>query len=125
MHLILYYIFLYVFKNILCKNQKFKRVQETTVSVWRHIKIKINTYLIKQDSPVGFENITLFTALRQAVGRSSKVGSSIWYSCSWNHNTEMWEIKWPKGKTGSVNLMKFPEMPQIWKLMYFAVKHVI
>ena len=100
-------------------------VLKKKVGVGHQIITKVNTQLIKHDSPGGFDNRYAWTAPIQALGRGGEVRSSIWNSCSWNHNTEMWEIKWPKGKTGSVNLMKFPEMPQIWKLMYFAVKHVI
>ena len=45
--------------------------------------------------------------LRQAVGHGGEVGSSIWKSCSFNHDTEQWELEWPEEKTGNANLMTF------------------
>ena len=41
------------------------------------------------------------------MGRGGEIGSSIWHTCSWNDDTEMWEIEWAEEKTGTVNLMTF------------------
>ena len=39
-------------------------VVNKTVSVGHEIIIKMNTYLIKKDSPDGFDNISIFKELR-------------------------------------------------------------
>ena len=62
-------------------------VVKKRVGVGHHIIIKMNTYFIKQDSPDGFDNISVFKELRKAVGRVSEVGSSICNSCYCNHDT--------------------------------------
>eukprot|EP00957_Ditylum_brightwellii_P009248 699719-Ditylum_brightwellii.AAC.1 len=61
----------------------------------------MNKHLISENTPDGFENCVVLTALRQAVGRGGKIGSSIWHTCSWNDDTEMWEIEWSEEKTGT------------------------
>ena len=67
-------------------------VVKRTVGVGRQIIIKMNADFFKQDSPDGFENRALLTALRQSVRHVSEIGSSIWNNFSWNNNTEIWEI---------------------------------
>ena len=64
-------------------------VVKKIVGVGRHIIIKMNTHFIKQESPYWFKNRSVLTALRQAVGCGSEVGSYIGYSCYWYHDTEM------------------------------------
>ena len=68
-------------------------VKKKTVGVGRQIIIKMNTHFIKHDSTDGFENRAVLTALRQDEGRGSEVGSYIWNSCSWHHDTDMREIE--------------------------------
>eukprot|EP00957_Ditylum_brightwellii_P061204 4644117-Ditylum_brightwellii.AAC.1 len=53
-----------------------------------------------ENTPGGFENCAVLTALRQAVGHGGEIGSSIWHTHSWNDDTEMWEIEWPEEKLG-------------------------
>eukprot|EP00957_Ditylum_brightwellii_P179362 13664114-Ditylum_brightwellii.AAC.2 len=45
--------------------------------------------------------------LKQAVGRSGEIGSSMQQTSSFNYNTEQWELEWPKEKIGTANLMSF------------------
>ena len=52
-------------------------VVKRTVGVGRQIIIKMNADFFKQDSPDGFENRALLTALRQSVRHVSEIGSSI------------------------------------------------
>eukprot|EP00957_Ditylum_brightwellii_P100636 7670626-Ditylum_brightwellii.AAC.1 len=54
--------------------------------------------------------------LRQAVGRGSEIGSSMWRTSSFNHDTEQWELDWPEEKTGTANLMTFQETIQTMRL---------
>ena len=67
-------------------------VVKKKVGVGHQIIIKMNTHFIKQDSPDGFDNISVFKELRQAVGHVSEVGSSICKSCYCNNDTETWKI---------------------------------
>ena len=82
-------------------------VVKNKVVVGHQIIIKMNTHLIKQDSPYRFYYIVVLTALMQAVGCGSEVISSIWDVFSWNHDTDMWEIEWQEGGNGCVNLVTF------------------
>eukprot|EP00957_Ditylum_brightwellii_P148990 11343798-Ditylum_brightwellii.AAC.1 len=63
-------------------------VVKKTVYVGCKAVIAINKHFIKCDSADGYENRVVLTALRQAVGRGGNVGSTIWQSCYWNHDTK-------------------------------------
>eukprot|EP00957_Ditylum_brightwellii_P176315 13425753-Ditylum_brightwellii.AAC.1 len=67
----------------------------------------MNKYFFKLDTPDGYENHAVLTALRQAVGCGDEVGFTIWQSCYWNHDTKHWKMEWPEEKTGSTNTMTF------------------
>ena len=78
-----------------------------TLSVGRHITVEITRYLLKQDKSECYENRAVLAMLRQAVGRGGEIGSFVWQTSSFNHDTEQWELDWPKEKTGTANLMTF------------------
>eukprot|EP00957_Ditylum_brightwellii_P039301 2973202-Ditylum_brightwellii.AAC.1 len=81
-----------------CAIDKGLPVMKKTVGVGGSIIINMNKHLISENTPDGFENCALLTALRQAMGRGCEIGSSIWHTYSWNEDTEMWVIEWPEEK---------------------------
>eukprot|EP00957_Ditylum_brightwellii_P194034 14777550-Ditylum_brightwellii.AAC.1 len=65
-------------------------VSSKTLSVERHITVKITRYFLKQDKSECYKNRVVFAMLRQAVGRGGEIGSSVWRTSSFNHDTEQW-----------------------------------
>eukprot|EP00957_Ditylum_brightwellii_P104406 7951783-Ditylum_brightwellii.AAC.1 len=84
-----------------------EEVSSKTLSVERHITVKITHYLLKQDKSECYENRAVLAMLRQAVGRGGEIDSSVWRTSSFNYDTEQWELEWLKEKTGTANLMSF------------------
>eukprot|EP00957_Ditylum_brightwellii_P186195 14174240-Ditylum_brightwellii.AAC.1 len=100
-------------------------VMKKTVSMGCKVVIAVNKYLTKCDTPEGYENHAVLTALRQAVECGGNIGLTIWQSSYWNHDTKHWEMEWPEEKTGSTDIMNFIRDKMIWKLACFIVWHVI
>eukprot|EP00957_Ditylum_brightwellii_P112615 8584695-Ditylum_brightwellii.AAC.1 len=59
------------------------------------------------NTPEAYERQDVLSVLRQAVGCGDKVGLSVWKTCSFNHDTEQWEIEWSEEKTVASYLTAF------------------
>eukprot|EP00957_Ditylum_brightwellii_P017122 1290806-Ditylum_brightwellii.AAC.1 len=55
-------------------------VVKKTVPIGCKVVIAMSKHFTKCDTADGYENHAVLTALRQAVGHSGKVGSTIWQS---------------------------------------------
>eukprot|EP00957_Ditylum_brightwellii_P063823 4843272-Ditylum_brightwellii.AAC.1 len=62
---------------------------------------RISAKAQKEEDPKheAYKSQAVLSVLRQAVERGGKVGSSIWKTCSFDHDTEKWELEWPEEKT--------------------------
>eukprot|EP00957_Ditylum_brightwellii_P196568 14977306-Ditylum_brightwellii.AAC.1 len=82
------------FKTVLCQNfdklQIIKDISKSTKGGGCQTYNRVWRSSLQKTLAVG----------RQAVGCGGKVGSSIWKTCSFNYDTEQWELEWPEEKTG-------------------------
>eukprot|EP00957_Ditylum_brightwellii_P178792 13619113-Ditylum_brightwellii.AAC.1 len=74
-------------------------VCKKTLAVGKALIIGMCKHLMSLNIPEAYESQAVLSILRQAVGRVGKVGSSIWKTCFFNHDTEQWELEWPEEKT--------------------------